>query len=488
MNIIDLRRNDWNRKNEIMGISFGLAAGLGLLAQFILGSNMATMLSIAIPFVIACVFYVLQGKVKAISKVIPYILLVSIFVVTMSIIFVVEANLSTVGLVFLTLILGSIHGQKRIMIVAYVLSLVALLFNNSHFASPELIAESGMNLLLLHFLSGLCLFLFVRQNGRMFKHIEELVNMTSTKVSEEEAHALKLDHAVVKITMNLEQLRTNFETTGVSQREMLAAVHEVSVGSQQQTDHISDIAENAERTSDAVQSISEGLGQVVIQANEAALKAGDGTTRIARLREGIDVFTVFFTELNETFGVLSQKIIETNAFAGSIKEITDQTNLLALNASIEAARAGEHGKGFAVVADEIRKLSGLTDATLKKIDENLVDVNTYNELAVTKLSEGLKQVTVQMEVADDSRTSFNDLSTTMSKLQQELSNFIIDFGMIATDSETIRARTVEFASIIEQSTAAIEELNATLTELTEEQQLIATYINETHEEAVQMRN
>lgn len=129
----------------------------------------------------------------------------------------------------------------------------------------------------------------------------------------------------------------------------------------------------------------------------------------------------------------------------------------------------------------------MTDATLKKIDGNLAEVNTYNELAIKKLSEGLQRITTQMEVADNSKATFTDLFTTMSKLQQELSNFIIDFGAIATDSETIRGRTVEFATIIEQSTAAIEELNATSTELTDEQQLIATYIHETHEEAVQMR-
>src|SRR6185437_2305122 len=103
-------------------------------------------------------------------------------------------------------------------------------------------------------------------------------------------------------------------------------------------------------------------------------------------------------------------------------------NLLALNASIEAARAGEQGKGFAVVADEIRKLAGLTDETLNKIDVNLMEVNRYNELAVSKLENGLEQVTMQTTVADESSASFTDLFETMTKLQKELSSFIQDFG------------------------------------------------------------
>nr|WP_225942032.1 methyl-accepting chemotaxis protein [Sporosarcina limicola] len=268
---------------------------------------------------------------------------------------------------------------------------------------------------------------------------------------------------------------------------MLSAVNEVSVSSQYQADHISDIAENAEQTHEAVRTITEGLEQVAIRANEAGEKADDGTVKMDRLKGRMDSFSIFFTELKETFDKLSNKIDETNVFAGSIKEITDQTNLLALNASIEAARAGEYGKGFAVVADEIRKLAGLTDETLKKIDANLMEVNNYNELAVAKLDVGLKQVMMQTEVADESSAAFVDLFETMTKLQGQLSVFIQDFGTVTVNSQSIRERTMEFAAIVEESTAAIEELNATLTELTEEQQEISTYINETHKEAIRMR-
>lgn len=487
MNIAELKRRDWARKNEIMSLAFGLAAGLGLLAQIVLGSDMTTILAITIPFALSIVFYLIGRKIELITRALPYVLLVLIFSITLSLIFFSESNLGTLGIVFLTLIIGAIHGQMRIMAVAYLLSLVSLLLNNTYFMSPEAIEESGTNLILLHVLCGIGLFLLVRQNGRMFKHIEKLVDLTMKKAIEEEVQAKKLDQAVVKITSNLEHLNKNTEAVGQSQREMLVAVNEVSVGSQYQADHISDIAENAERTYHSVQEIAKGLERVGAQANDAGQKADEGTTKIAHLKDNVDLFGQFFKELNATFSTLSDKIAETNAFASAIKEITDQTNLLALNASIEAARAGEHGKGFSVVADEIRKLAGLTDETLQKIDSNLVDVNTYNELAVSKLDDGLKQVATQMTVADDSSKSFNDLYLTMSKFQEELSSFIADFNTISKDSETIRERTTDFAGIIEQSTASVQELNATLIEITEEQEQIARYIHDTHDEAVQMR-
>lgn len=456
MNIDQLKREDWLRKNRIMIIGFALAAGLGLVAQIIQQSPMAIILPVAIPFVLAILFYGLSIKVEVLSRALPYLLIILNFSIAMGVIFFSEANLGTIGIILLIIVLASIHGQMRIMAFGFVFGAVAVIMNNVLFVAPDLVEESGSNLVILYLLSGVLLFLLVRQNGRVFMHVEQLVELTETKVREEEALTDKLDHAVEKITANLAHLRSNTETSASSQREMLAAVNEVSGGSQHQADHIADIAENAERTHESVQVIAEGLGQIVIQTNEAGRKAGDGADNIAKLKQSIDTFSTFFTELHETFTALSGKIEETNVFA--------------------------------VVADEIRKLAGLTDETLKKIDSNLLEVNSYNELAVKKLGDGLQQVVMQTTVADESSVSFTDLFDTMMALQQELSSFIQDFGKITLDSESIRERTMEFAAIVQQSTAAVEELNATLTEMATEQQQIADYINETHEEALHMKN
>ncbi len=487
MNIEELKRKDWMKKNEIIGLTFGLAAGLGLIAQIVLQSALVIILSVAIPFVIAVSVYFLRNKVNFIGNFLPYILIFLNFMIAMSLVLYSGANLGTIGVIFLILILGAIHGKSIVMVYAYVLSLIAMVLNNVHFEVPELVTSSGTNLILLQFLCGLALYLLVRQNARQLKQVEEMMELTAEKAEEERVLHDRLDGAVTKITANLSYLHENAETSAVSQREMLAAVNEVSVGSQHQADHISEIAERAEQTHETVQIISDGLGDISSQANEAGGKADEGINQMSQLKDSLDAFATFFAELNDTFGILSEKIDETNAFASSIKQITEQTNLLALNASIEAARAGENGKGFAVVADEIRKLAGLTDETLKKIDVNLVELNNYNTIAVGKLEDGLKQVTMQNEVADESSASFGALQVTMTGLQSGLTAFIEEFSVITGSTLTIRERTMEFAAIVEQSTAAVEELNATLTELADEQQEIAAYINETHEEAVSIR-
>lgn len=269
---------------------------------------------------------------------------------------------------------------------------------------------------------------------------------------------------------------------------MLIAVGEVSSGAQRQADNVADIVHNTEATSSSVKEMAINLESIVQKAEVAGKNASDGSLVMEEMTKDINQFTIFFEELNQTFQNLFEKITETNQFASDIRQITEQTNLLALNASIEAARAGEHGKGFAVVAEEIRKLAGVTNQTVEKIDDNLNNVNKFNEAALQKLEIGLAQIHNQSETAEQSNKSFKNLFETMSSLQQSLAIYLKEIDTIAKNSEEINISTTEFAAIIEESTATVEELNATLVNITEDQLAIADYIEETYKEAQSINN
>ena len=79
-------------------------------------------------------------------------------------------------------------------------------------------------------------------------------------------------------------------------------------------------------------------------------------------------------EVTENQNLLNSEILnvqevsnEINVVLGYIKDITNQTKMLGLNASIEAARVGDLGKGFSVVAKEIRNLAESSKETAKNI-------------------------------------------------------------------------------------------------------------------------
>ena len=483
MNMFDLKEQDLKRKNFILFLAYALAAGLGLLVQIIMKMSLVVILSIGIPYVVSVLLYFLAKKFSSLAIAFPYMILVAAAITAGSASYFSEVNVASIVLVLFVLILSSFHNSQGVFIFGYILSVIVMTINvlSDHSGFFD---GNEVNVFFIQFIMGLGIFLQVRQSKALFNNVENLVSSAEEKAKEEELLSQKLETAVSVITSNLEKIRTSTHSSIQAQQEMLVAVSEVSIGSQRQADYVIDIVQNTDATTDSVKEVVNNLHSIVEQAGIAEKNASVGSEVMENMKKEIDKFTIFFVELNKTFHDLSEKINETNAFASGIRQITEQTNLLALNASIEAARAGEHGKGFAVVAEEIRKLAGLTDQTLEKIDNNLNEVNKYNGVALEKLENGVSQIYVQVQTADKSTTSFKELFHTMQALQKELAQFLKEVDTISQNSEAISISTNEFAAIIEESTATVEELNATLQTITDDQKVIATSIEETYSEAI----
>ena len=84
----------------------------------------------------------------------------------------------------------------------------------------------------------------------------------------------------------------------------------------------------------------------------------------------------FLESRNQVLGsmrALTEASGKLQTMAEDVGSLARQTNLLSINAAIEAARAGESGRGFAVVASEVRRLSGESGQTGRRIADVVQD-------------------------------------------------------------------------------------------------------------------
>ena len=254
---------------------------------------------------------------------------------------------------------------------------------------------------------------------------------------------------------------------------------------------------NADNISHAVEEISRGSISMAEDIQTATGDVFDMGKRIEDIVTGIDELSKvagsmevsgrnavkIMNELEmsnkhtvEAIGIVAENVEATDKAVGEISaavelinEIANQTNLLSLNASIEAARAGEAGKGFAVVANEISSLATQSNESADKIAD-----------VIGMLVEDSKR---SMRKMDDVKKFLDEQQKNLQNTIQEFS--IVEDGIVDTkkhsDSMDIRVKECdnsrqsvidtisglsaiaqENASITEETTASMQELNSNI--------------------------
>jgi methyl-accepting chemotaxis protein len=134
-----------------------------------------------------------------------------------------------------------------------------------------------------------------------------------------------------------------------------------------------------------------------------------------------------------------------------IDGIAFQTNILALNAAVEAARAGEHGRGFAVVASEVRGLAQRSAAAAKEIKQLISD-------SVGKVEAGTKLVDEAGRTMTEILASIDKVSRIMADIADASQEQTTGIGQVAQTLTDMEKMTQQNAAMVEQASAAGEEL------------------------------
>ena len=104
----------------------------------------------------------------------------------------------------------------------------------------------------------------------------------------------------------------------------------------------------------------------------------------------------------------------------------------------------------------------MTSSTLTEIRENLVNVNSTNELTRSQLASSTVQITNQVDTSERVKTQMSEMTQKMNELVKGFTSFTGKMDVIALDASEIGETTGHFAELLSESTGAVEEMNATI--------------------------
>lgn len=310
--------------------------------------------------------------------------------------------------------------------------------------------------------------------ARMIESLREIMSrlaQNATRLEENSAHlsiaSTQAERATEQIAHTIQQV-----AQGVTQESVMISK---SAGSMEQLDRAIDgVASGAQHQAEAAGNaaaittdINLSIGGVMDNARMVS-ESSAGASQAAHT--GVDTVKETIREMDAVkakVGITADKIKEMGQrsqeiglIVETIGDIASQTNLLALNAAIEAARAGEHGKGFSVVADEVRKLAERTSLSTKEIATLIGAIQQTVNDSMKSMEEGVMEVENGVGRANQAGEALDIILKSVQTVNQQAEQVSLVTQTIRQSTEKLVDVMDTVSSIIEENTAATEEMAA----------------------------
>lgn len=252
------------------------------------------------------------------------------------------------------------------------------------------------------------------------------------------------------------------------------------------------VIQKMQQLEQAMHELNNEANEVQLAAEQMKKAAYNGSQSVNHSSNVMMSIEETMANTSTTVETLGKKSSEITSIIGTITSIAEQTNLLSLNAAIEAARAGEHGKGFAVVANEVKKLAEQSQSAANEVTQIITSIQQEVKSIIEQNHEGVQNVIRGVEVTNETNSVLEDILSQTNKTTSIIASMAekimetlntshevaASFVEVNTIAENTAMHTERSASAALQGSAAMQEINASATELAKQADDLRGVVNE----------